>query len=60
MNSQAAEVLYRTIADFADVNEKSTVLDICCGTGTIGISIAKVRIEEVCGFPGFVLISGYL
>ncbi|XP_072029493.1 tRNA (uracil-5-)-methyltransferase homolog A-like isoform X2 [Amphiura filiformis] len=48
VNSKAAEVLYKTVAEFAEVNETSTVLDICCGTGTIGISLAK-QVNKVIG-----------
>lgn len=40
-NSFAAEKLYQLAIDLADVKENSTVLDICCGTGTIGLCFAK-------------------
>ena len=42
-NTLGAEVLYSTIADWCGVTEETVVLDICCGTGTIGISMARVR-----------------
>jgi len=42
VNTQAAEVLYAAIREWAQLSQESTVLDICCGTGTIGISLAKV------------------
>ncbi|KAK6483707.1 tRNA (uracil-5-)-methyltransferase-like protein A-like [Huso huso] len=42
VNTQAAEVLYSAVGDWAQLNPDSTVLDVCCGTGTIGISLAKV------------------
>lgn len=42
VNTQAAEVLYTAIGEWAQLSQESTVLDICCGTGTIGISLAKV------------------
>ncbi|XP_063820786.1 tRNA (uracil-5-)-methyltransferase homolog A [Pseudophryne corroboree] len=48
VNTLAAEVLYSTIADWAQLDEKSTVLDVCCGTGTIGISLAK-KVKKVVG-----------
>ncbi|KAJ4942076.1 hypothetical protein JOQ06_011946 [Pogonophryne albipinna] len=32
----------------AELSEDSTVLDVCCGTGTIGISLAK-RVKKVIG-----------
>uniref|UniRef100_A0A914WXR7 tRNA (uracil(54)-C(5))-methyltransferase n=1 Tax=Plectus sambesii TaxID=2011161 RepID=A0A914WXR7_9BILA len=40
-NSSAAEVLYRTIGEVAQLDDQSLLLDICCGTGTIGICLAK-------------------
>jgi tRNA/tmRNA/rRNA uracil-C5-methylase (TrmA/RlmC/RlmD family) len=46
VNTPAAEVLYATIGELAAPTEKTTVLDICCGTGTIGISMAKVQTPE--------------
>ncbi|XP_054075379.1 tRNA (uracil-5-)-methyltransferase homolog A [Rissa tridactyla] len=48
VNTQAAEVLYTTIGEWAQLSPESTVLDICCGTGTIGISLAK-KVKKVIG-----------
>uniref|UniRef100_A0A8D0H6X3 tRNA (uracil(54)-C(5))-methyltransferase n=1 Tax=Sphenodon punctatus TaxID=8508 RepID=A0A8D0H6X3_SPHPU len=48
INTQAAEVLYTTIREWAQLNQASTVLDICCGTGTIGLSLAK-GVKKVIG-----------
>lgn len=42
MNTGAAEVLYTAVGEWAQLDENSIVLDVCCGTGTIGISLAKV------------------
>lgn len=42
MNTGAAEVLYSAVGEWAQLDEDCTVLDVCCGTGTIGISLAKV------------------
>ena len=42
MNSPAAEVLYTVIQDWAQLDSESTVLDVCCGTGTIGLALAQV------------------
>uniref|UniRef100_A0A8C1L2A5 tRNA (uracil(54)-C(5))-methyltransferase n=1 Tax=Cyprinus carpio TaxID=7962 RepID=A0A8C1L2A5_CYPCA len=42
-NTPAAEVLYSAVGEWAQLDQDSTVLDVCCGTGTIGISLAKVR-----------------
>uniref|UniRef100_H3BDC7 tRNA (uracil(54)-C(5))-methyltransferase n=1 Tax=Latimeria chalumnae TaxID=7897 RepID=H3BDC7_LATCH len=48
VNTQAAEVLYSAVADWAQLDRDSTVLDVCCGTGTIGISLAK-KVKKVIG-----------
>ncbi|KFW94379.1 tRNA (uracil-5-)-methyltransferase A, partial [Phalacrocorax carbo] len=48
VNTQAAEVLYTAIREWAQLSHESTVLDICCGTGTIGISLAK-EVKKVIG-----------
>ena len=42
VNTPGAEVLYEQIAEWCGVSKTTTVLDICCGTGTIGLTIAKV------------------
>lgn len=48
VNTGAAEVLYSAVGEWAQLDESSTVLDVCCGTGTIGISLAK-RVKKVIG-----------
>uniref|UniRef100_A0A8C6XU83 tRNA (uracil(54)-C(5))-methyltransferase n=1 Tax=Naja naja TaxID=35670 RepID=A0A8C6XU83_NAJNA len=50
VNTKAAEVLYSTIQDWADITQETTVLDVCCGTGSIGISLAQVKeqVVELC------------
>lgn len=48
VNTGAAEVLYSAVGEWAKLDEDSTVLDVCCGTGTIGISLAK-RVKKVIG-----------
>ncbi|KAG7171198.1 tRNA (uracil-5-)-methyltransferase A-like [Homarus americanus] len=40
VNTAAAEVLYNKLGSVADLDGTSALLDICCGTGTIGISLA--------------------
>ncbi|KAM9446157.1 tRNA (uracil-5-)-methyltransferase homolog A [Clarias gariepinus] len=47
-NTLAAEVLYSSVGEWAQLDRDSTVLDVCCGTGTIGISLAK-RVRKVIG-----------
>ena len=44
MNTPAAEVLYCCVGALADVDEDTIVLDICCGTGTIGLTLARVHL----------------
>lgn len=46
MNTGAAEVLYSAVGEWAQLDQDSTVLDVCCGTGTIGISLAKVTSQN--------------
>lgn len=41
VNTKAAELLYRTIIDVANLGSSSFVLDVGCGTGTIGLSLAQ-------------------
>lgn len=45
VNTGAAEVLYSAVGEWAQLDQDSTVLDVCCGTGTIGISLAKVTFD---------------
>ncbi|TRZ01457.1 hypothetical protein DNTS_034759 [Danionella cerebrum] len=47
-NTPAAEVLYAAVGEWAQLDQDCTVLDVCCGTGTIGISLAK-RVKKVIG-----------
>jgi len=42
VNTPGAELLYSRVKDWCDKDqEDSCVLDVCCGTGTIGLFIAK-------------------
>ena len=45
VNTPAAEVLYSTVAGWCQVGPQTVLLDICCGTGTIGLTMAKVGIH---------------
>ncbi|XP_053202096.1 tRNA (uracil-5-)-methyltransferase homolog A-like [Panonychus citri] len=47
-NTAAAEICYSTIEQLAQLNENSIVLDICCGTGSIGIYLAN-KVKHVIG-----------
>jgi len=50
VNTRGAEILYRTVHDWCDTNqENACVLDVCCGTGTIGLCIANGTSYQVTG-----------
>ncbi|KAG7167660.1 tRNA (uracil(54)-C(5))-methyltransferase homolog [Homarus americanus] len=54
INTRGAEVLYRTLQEIAEVSPITTLLDICCGTGTISLVMAPhvrgtVGIDEITG-----------
>lgn len=50
VNTAAAEILYSTIVENLPLNSpNSHVLDICCGTGTIGLCCAKAGAMKVTG-----------
>ncbi|XP_020016248.1 tRNA (uracil-5-)-methyltransferase homolog A isoform X2 [Castor canadensis] len=48
VNTPAAEVLYTVIQDWAQLDGGNTVLDVCCGTGTIGLALAQ-KVKRVVG-----------
>jgi tRNA (uracil-5-)-methyltransferase len=48
VNTLANEELIRTIEALGGIDAETLVLDLCCGTGTIGISLAP-RCKEVFG-----------
>lgn len=41
INTKGAEVLYDVAMQMGQVDKETSVLDICCGTGTIGLCFAK-------------------
>ncbi|XP_075220489.1 tRNA (uracil-5-)-methyltransferase homolog A [Lycorma delicatula] len=41
VNSAVAELLYDSVRKLAELNEKSTLIDVCCGTGSIGLCLAR-------------------
>lgn len=44
INRDAAEILYSSAIELASPCKDSTVVDVCCGTGTIGLCFAKVSV----------------
>ena len=48
VNTYQAERLYIKAAEYAEINSDSTLLDLYCGAGTIGLSMAK-RIKKLIG-----------
>lgn len=41
VNHSGAELLYEKAQEYADIDKNQTVLDLYCGAGTIGLSMAK-------------------
>jgi tRNA (uracil-5-)-methyltransferase len=41
VNTAAAELLYALAGEWASPDGKSLLLDVCCGTGTIGLTLAS-------------------
>ncbi|KAG1674637.1 tRNA (uracil-5-)-methyltransferase A [Nymphon striatum] len=48
VNTLGAEILYTSVEEMLDLNANITLLDICCGTGTIGLTLAK-KVGKVIG-----------
>lgn len=50
VNTPATELLYSKCAEWCNINKdkKTTLLDLCCGTGTIGITMAH-KVDRVVG-----------
>eukprot|EP01133_Synstelium_polycarpum_P002929 gene2929-3369_t len=48
VNSPAAALLYSKVLDWAGCGERSIVLDVCCGTGTIGQCVSS-QVRHVYG-----------
>lgn len=48
VNSLATGVLYKQIAEWCRLESDNVVLDICCGTGTIGLTLAN-HVKKVIG-----------
>ena len=49
MNTKATEVLYQTVGQLAELEKSTTLVDVCCGLGTIGLCLAK-EVKQVGDF----------
>lgn len=47
VNTKQAEILYQTIKNISDIHPEDKILDLYCGTGTIGIYLSKFAQEVV-------------
>ncbi|XP_014810859.1 PREDICTED: tRNA (uracil(54)-C(5))-methyltransferase homolog [Calidris pugnax] len=48
VNTGGAEVLYQAVGELSQAGGDTILLDICCGTGTIGLSLAR-QVAKVIG-----------
>ncbi|KAK8814217.1 hypothetical protein WA158_008079 [Blastocystis sp. Blastoise] len=48
VNSKAAEAMYNLVGDWCIPEGKTLLLDVCCGTGTIGLCLAD-KVDKVIG-----------
>ncbi|KAF0313980.1 tRNA (uracil-5-)-methyltransferase A [Amphibalanus amphitrite] len=48
VNTAAAEVLYDAVGECAELDSNTALLDVCCGTGSIGLALAS-RARAVLG-----------
>ncbi len=48
VNRDGAELLYSIAADMAELRGNETLIDLYCGTGTIGLSMAN-KVGKLCG-----------
>lgn len=45
INSAAAEILCRSVAELANVDKETTLLDLFCGSGSLALTLAPVSIR---------------
>ncbi|XP_019473622.1 tRNA (uracil(54)-C(5))-methyltransferase homolog isoform X6 [Meleagris gallopavo] len=48
VNTSGAEVLYQAVRELSQAATNTVLLDVCCGTGTIGLSLAR-HVSKVIG-----------
>lgn len=57
VNTLAAEKLYSLAGDWAELGPHTLLFDVCCGTGTIGLTLAHrvgMVIVKILAFPNLV------
>lgn len=45
INTLGAEILYKAAIDITEPTTDTSLLDVCCGTGTIGLCFSKVLFQ---------------
>lgn len=62
VNSAGAEKLYSLAGDWAGLGPDTLLFDVCCGTGAIGLTLAK-KVGMVChssfSFIRFCILSDH-
>lgn len=48
VNTSGAETLYQAVGELSQADRDTVLLDVCCGTGTIGLSLAR-HVSKVIG-----------
>lgn len=59
VNTLAAEKLYSLAGDWAELGPDTLLFDVCCGTGTIGLTLAHrvgMVIVKILAIPNLVFI----
>lgn len=60
INSAAAEVLCRSVAELANVDQDTTLLDLFCGSGSLALTLASVCFFSYLKWLQFVSTHLYL
>lgn len=49
-NTYGAEVLYKAVMEVAEADKDTIILDLCCGSGGMGMMFAKVPLPPFLSF----------
>ena len=49
VNTPVFELMLHKIKNFAQIDGDTTLLDICCGTGAIGLCLSQFQVKKVIG-----------